>query len=55
MHPEQKPTGVLNAGQVGYVACGMKDSAEAHVGDTLHRVGEPVEALQGFTLSKAMV
>ncbi|THH10836.1 hypothetical protein EW145_g1052 [Phellinidium pouzarii] len=55
MHPEQQPTGILNAGQVGYIACNMKDSSEAHVGDTLHKMGEPVKALPGFTHSKAMV
>ncbi|KAH8117170.1 hypothetical protein DFH11DRAFT_1687249 [Phellopilus nigrolimitatus] len=55
MHPEQEPTDVLNAGQVGYISCNMKDSSEAHVGDTLYRVGEPVEALPGYAPSKAMV
>ncbi|EJD05678.1 Guf1 protein [Fomitiporia mediterranea MF3/22] len=55
MHPEQVRTGILNAGQVGYLACNMKDSTEAHVGDTLYRTGYPVKALRGFTPSKAMV
>jgi hypothetical protein len=27
----------------------------AHIGDTLHRVGENVDALPGFTPTKAMV
>lgn len=28
MYPEQSPTGLLNAGQVGYVACNMKEPSE---------------------------
>ncbi|KLO10549.1 Guf1 protein [Schizopora paradoxa] len=55
LHPEQTPTGILKTGQVGYIACNMKESSEAHVGDTLHKVGEPVEALPGFTPAKPMV
>ncbi|KAG6889824.1 Translation factor guf1 mitochondrial [Termitomyces sp. Mi166 len=55
MHPEEVPTDSLRAGQVGYIACNMKESSEAHIGDTLHRVGEPVEPLPGFQPAKAMV
>ncbi|KAK7467364.1 Translation factor guf1 mitochondrial [Stygiomarasmius scandens] len=55
MHPEEVPTNGLYPGQVGYIACNMKVSSEAHIGDTLHRVGEPVEPLPGFKPSKAMV
>lgn len=29
--------------------------AIAHIGDTIHRLGEPVEALAGFQPAKAMV
>lgn len=28
MHPEQTPTNLLNTGQVGYIACNMKDPTE---------------------------
>ncbi|KAH0583623.1 Translation factor guf1 mitochondrial [Termitomyces sp. 'cryptogamus'] len=55
MYPEEVPTDSLRAGQVGYIACNMKESSEAHIGDTLHRVGEPVEPLPGFQPAKAMV
>ncbi|KAF5373944.1 hypothetical protein D9758_000732 [Tetrapyrgos nigripes] len=55
MHPEEVPTSSLHPGQVGYIACNMKVSSEAHIGDTLHRVGEPVEPMPGFKPSKAMV
>ncbi|KAG6837271.1 Translation factor guf1 mitochondrial [Arthromyces matolae] len=55
MHPEEVQTDGLRAGQVGYIACNMKESSEAHIGDTLHRVGEPVEPLPGFQPAKPMV
>ncbi|KAJ3506153.1 hypothetical protein NLJ89_g7026 [Agrocybe chaxingu] len=55
MHPEEVPTKSLNPGQVGYIACNMKQSSEAHIGDTLHRVGEVVEPMVGFQPAKAMV
>jgi translation elongation factor EF-4 len=72
MHPEEVPTSQLLPGQVGYIACNMKQSSEgeilnsvhfdlphvgmvAHVGDTLHRAGYPVEPMPGFQPAKAMV
>ncbi|EIM89825.1 GTP-binding protein lepa [Stereum hirsutum FP-91666 SS1] len=54
MHPEEVPTGQLYPGQVGYISCNMKQSSEAHIGDTLHRVGEPVDPMPGFKPAKAM-
>ncbi|KAF8921001.1 translation factor GUF1, mitochondrial [Mucidula mucida] len=55
MHPEEIPTQALYPGQVGYIACNMKESSEAHIGDTLHRLGAPVDSMPGFKPSKAMV
>ncbi|KAI8982841.1 GTP-binding protein lepa [Trametes punicea] len=55
MHPEEVPTECLRPGQVGFVACSMKESSEAHIGDTFHRVGQPVEPMPGFKPAKAMV
>ncbi|KAH9043066.1 GTP-binding protein lepa [Lactarius pseudohatsudake] len=55
MYPEEVPTTQLLPGQVGYIACNMKQSSEAHIGDTLHRVGEMVEPMPGFQPAKAMV
>ncbi|KAJ8501662.1 hypothetical protein ONZ51_g447 [Trametes cubensis] len=55
MHPEEVPTDCLRPGQVGFVACSMKESSEAHIGDTFHRVGHPVEPMPGFKPAKAMV
>lgn len=55
MHPGETPTDSLRAGQVGYVSCNMKDSTEAHIGDTFYRTGNPVQPLLGFKPNKAMV
>ena len=47
--PKQKETGILKAGEVGYVIAGIKDILGAPVGDTLTINGnEAVEALAGF-------
>ncbi|KAI9571449.1 P-loop containing nucleoside triphosphate hydrolase protein [Boletus coccyginus] len=55
MYPEELPTTSLQPGQVGYISCNMKESSEAHVGDTLYRIGAPVDPMLGFRLAKAMV
>ncbi|KAL7283767.1 hypothetical protein ACG7TL_003204 [Trametes sanguinea] len=55
MYPEEVPTDCLRPGQVGFVACSMKESSEAHIGDTFYRVGQPVDPMPGFKPAKAMV
>ncbi len=46
----------LNAGEVGYVATGLKDVAEVRVGDTLTSVARPAaRPLPGYTEAKPMV
>ena len=70
LHPEEVSTSVLLSGQVGYVSCNMKESSEgvnanyqfyrlspalAHIGDTFHLAGQPVEPMPGFQQAKAMV
>ena len=72
MYPEEVPTASLRPGQVGYIACNMKEASEgrqvlfeyglsaytkpqAHIGDTLHLVGGPVDPMPGFQPTKAMV
>ncbi|WFD06337.1 Translation factor guf1 mitochondrial [Malassezia vespertilionis] len=47
-HPGPISTPVLRKGQVGWIITNMKDTEEASVGDTFHRVGERIEALPGF-------
>ncbi|KZV92180.1 translation factor GUF1, mitochondrial [Exidia glandulosa HHB12029] len=58
MHPEEVPTACLRPGQVGWIgACAAtkKSGKETLIGDTFHRVGQPVEPLPGFQLAKPMV
>ncbi|KAF7311516.1 Translation factor GUF1, mitochondrial [Mycena kentingensis (nom. inval.)] len=42
-------------GHRGYIACNMKESSEAHIGDTLHRSGSNVDPMPGFKPAKPMV
>ena len=54
--PEPTPTGVLQAGQVGYVATGFKDVQECAVGDTLTNNADPADdPLPGYVELKSMV
>ncbi|XP_019408422.1 PREDICTED: translation factor GUF1, mitochondrial isoform X1 [Crocodylus porosus] len=53
--PDEQPTHKLYAGQVGYLIAGMKEVAEAQIGDTLYSHKEPVEPLPGFKSAKPMV
>lgn len=47
--PKRKETGVLHAGEVGFVVAGVKDIHGAPVGDTLtHQKTPDVETLPGF-------
>ena len=59
MYPDQTPTTVLRAGQLGYIFFnpGMKKSQEAKVGDTYTTVGteNQVQSLPGFEEPKSMV
>lgn len=57
MFPEILNTGSLYTGQVGYIITGMRQSAEARVGDTFHREGErdKIQPLAGFKPAKPMV
>ncbi|CAH1776623.1 unnamed protein product [Owenia fusiformis] len=55
LYPDQTPTNILLAGQVGYIIANMKTTKEAQVGDTLFHLNSPVEPLPGFKPAKAMV
>lgn len=54
-NPDEVPVDVLQEGQVGYLVCNMKNSDEAHIGDTVCWADKPVEPLPGFKPMKAMV
>jgi GTP-binding protein LepA len=54
--PTMKPVSRLNAGEVGYVATGLKTVHDARVGDTITTVANPAsEPLPGYRLPKSMV
>jgi GTP-binding protein LepA len=54
--PDLRPADVLEAGEVGYVATGLKTVADCRVGDTLTSGDEPAPApLPGYRPAKPMV
>lgn len=54
--PKRKDTGVLKAGEVGFVVAGIKDIHGAPVGDTFtHASTQNIEALPGFQKVKPQV
>ena len=54
--PKRNPTGILKAGEVGYVVAGIKDINGAPVGDTLtHLKTQDVDVLPGFKKVKPQV
>jgi GTP-binding protein LepA len=54
--PEMRVGEVLQTGEVGYIATGLKDAKLAQVGDTIVRAGDPeVVALPGYRAPKPMV
>ncbi|XP_020609911.1 translation factor GUF1 homolog, mitochondrial-like [Orbicella faveolata] len=55
MHPGEVSTGALFAGQVGFVACGIRNSKDAQIGDTFFHPHAPVEPLKGFKPMSPMV
>jgi GTP-binding protein LepA len=54
-NPRMTPTGILSAGEVGYIATGFKTVREARVGDTLVDAQNPAEPLIGYKPAKPMV
>jgi len=54
--PTMKPVSGLTAGEVGYVATGLKTVHDARVGDTITSTAYPAkEALPGYRIPKPMV
>ncbi|WP_299024619.1 translation elongation factor 4 [uncultured Thermanaerothrix sp.] len=54
--PDMRPVGALSAGEVGYVATGLKTVSECRVGDTITSATAPAtEPLPGFRHPKPMV
>lgn len=57
LKPDFKNTGVLNAGEIGYIVTGFKSVDECRVGDTITLLKAPdsTEALRGYNEVKPMV
>jgi GTP-binding protein LepA len=54
--PTMKPAPVLSAGEVGYVATGLKTVHDARVGDTMTSTAHPaIQPLPGYRVPKPMV
>ncbi len=54
--PEMRPVARLQAGEVGYIATGLKSVREAHVGDTITDAKRPAATpLPGYQPAKPMV
>jgi GTP-binding protein LepA len=55
-HPTMLAIDTLEAGEVGYIATGLKDVADVRVGDTITSLARPAsEALPGYRPAKSMV
>ena len=55
-HPDMQPTGHLEAGDVGYIATGLKTVSECRVGDTVTWEDNPADQpLPGYVPMKPMV
>ncbi|MDQ6675613.1 MAG: translation elongation factor 4 [Chloroflexota bacterium] len=55
-HPTMLAIDRLQAGEVGYIATGLKDVADVRVGDTITSLARPsAEALPGYQPAKSMV
>src|SRR5437868_7312573 len=55
-HPMMLAIDCLEAGEVGYIATGLKDVRDVRVGDTITALARPAaEALPGYRPAKSMV
>ncbi|MBL7053184.1 MAG: elongation factor 4 [Candidatus Portnoybacteria bacterium] len=53
--PEMVKTNLLLAGQIGYIATGLKDVGQCRVGDTIINQDKKTESLPGYLEPKSMV
>src|SRR3989344_1426422 len=53
--PFLKEESEISAGDIGYIVTGIKDIRLASVGDTIHKSGERVSAMPGYSQPKPMV
>ncbi|KAF5286618.1 hypothetical protein FQA39_LY16226 [Lamprigera yunnana] len=55
LRPHEENLKQLVAGQIGLVCCNMRSSSEAHIGDTLYKVGVSVSPFSEFKAVRPMV
>lgn len=55
LRPQELTVDRLNAGQIGLLACNMKNSRESIIGDTIFLKGNEVEPLPGLQANRPMV
>jgi GTP-binding protein LepA len=53
--PQRQPCDRLQAGQVGYLICNIKQLGHIHIGDTVSTPKDPAEPLPGYQQPKRMV
>lgn len=53
--PEEKPTDVIRAGEIGYIVTGIKEPGVASVGDTLARERSGAQPLVSYMVPKPVV
>ena len=53
--PGKTPVDSLEAGEIGYVVTGIKESGNAKVGDTLTSVNNPLPAVAGYQTARPVV
>ncbi len=53
--PQETPVAALRAGEIGYIATGIKDSEKIRIGDTITLVKRKAAALPGYQTPKPMV
>lgn len=54
-NPGRSPQNKLCAGEIGYIATGIKEPGKVHAGDTIVKVGTDAVALPGYQEPKPMV
>ncbi|XP_039959389.1 translation factor waclaw, mitochondrial [Bactrocera tryoni] len=55
LRPKEDPIETISAGQVGLIACNMRNSKESIIGDTIHLKNETVKAAIRFKPQQPMV
>ncbi|MFW0837735.1 MAG: translation elongation factor 4 [Candidatus Komeilibacteria bacterium] len=55
LKPKFTPLRQLSAGEIGYIVTGLKDIAQARVGDTITHSAQPAEPLAGYKEIQPMV